>query len=512
MIKLEKVDSIVGATYNPRRSDRERLELVALSLRKLGWLLPVYASRCEVGGEIISGHQRSSMAKEAGFEMVPVQWLPPMDLAKRKGLNIAFNRGTCDMEATTRTGAMRRELLESDIMDRASRILDVDISDERAAYPCMFPQLEDIKPLLAANAGRWSHHAKLMAKRLRACGASMPIIVGPDNVVVNGIGRLEDAAESRKKTVSVIRLDAERAEFARRMLNLLSMDFDIENRYADLLRYNSFRRARGFRTVLGTVFTFFAFGKRTSKTVDIKNKSDVAQWVSVYGKSLLDFGAGHFNEVKMLRLIGVDADGFEPFMLTPETEIIDPGLARKTTRDFLAKVAAGKTWSSITLATVLNSVPFASDRRHIVRICAALCDVKTTLFSGCSADDHPRWKDMTKEYLNGTNDATSKFILDYEPGVTIGDVVDSPKAQKYHTKKEVQALFGEFFQNVAISSGMSLYMARCTNARRISWDDLVDSLRFEFDLAYPDGSRMGLADEAITAFRARRMRLGHEVG
>jgi hypothetical protein len=45
MIKLEKVDSIVGATYNPRKSDRERLELVALSLRKLGWLLPVYASR-----------------------------------------------------------------------------------------------------------------------------------------------------------------------------------------------------------------------------------------------------------------------------------------------------------------------------------------------------------------------------------------------------------------------------------------------------------------------------------
>jgi hypothetical protein len=199
-------------------------------------------------------------------------------------------------------------------------------------------------------------------------------------------------------------------------------------------------------------------------------------------------------------------------MLAPETEIIDPALTRKTAREFLAKVAAGKTWSSITLATVLNSVPFASDRRHIVRICAALCDVKTTLFSGCSADDHPRWMDMTKEYLNGTNDATSKFILDYEPGVTIGDVVDNPKVQKYHTKKEVQVLFGEFFSNVAISSGMSLYMARCTNALRIPWNDLVESLRFEFDLAYPDGSRMGLADEAIAAFRARRMRFGHEVG
>jgi hypothetical protein len=407
---------------------------------------------------------------------------------------------------------MRRELLESDILDRASRIPDVDVSNERTAYPCMFAQSEDIKPLLVANARRWSHHAKLMAKRLRAYGASMPIIVGPDSVVVNGIGRLEDVAESKDKTVHVIRLDAERAEFARRMLNLLSMDFDIENRYADLLRYNSFRRARGFRTVLGTVFTFFAFGKRTSKTVDVKNKADFAQWVSVYGRSLLDFGAGHFNEVNILRSVGIDADGFEPFMLTPETEIIDPVLTRKTAREFLARVAAGKTWSSITLATVLNSVPFASDRRHIVRICASLCDTKTTLFSGCSADNHPRWMDVTKEYLNGTNDASSKFVLDYESGVTIGDVVDSPKVQKYHTRAEVAALFGEFFSGVKIETGANLYMTRCIAARPVKWTDLEESLRFEFDLAYPDGSRMGLADEAITAFRARRMRFGHEVG
>lgn len=512
MIKLEQLDSITGATYNPRKSDEERLALVALSLRKLGWLLPVYASRCETGGEIISGHQRCSMAAIAGYERVPVEWLAPMDLAKRKGLNIAFNRGTCDMEATSQTTAMRRELLAANVQEMASRIPDVDVNNEREAFPCMFAQREEIGPLLRANAGRWSHHAKTMARRLTARGASMPAIVGPDNVVVNGIGRLEYAAEQKETTVPVVRLDADRAAFARLMLNLLSMDFDIENRYADLLRYNSFRRAHHVRSTLGTVFTFFAFGGRVSKTVDLSRNADFLAWTSVYGKSLLDFGAGHFSEVQMLRKVGIDADGFEPFMLTPVTIDMDPPLARKLTRELLAKVAAGKVWDSVVLATVLNSVPFAADRRHIVRICAALCGPKTVLFSGCSSEVHPMWKDVAKEYLNGVNDSSSKFVLDYEPGVTIGDVVDSPKVQKYHTRKEVAALFGEFFSRVKIQTGASLYMSMSAAPRPITWADLEESLRFEFDLAYPDGTRMGLSEEAISAFRARRARLGNADG
>ena len=45
--------------------------------------------------------------------------------------------------------------------------------------------------------------------------------------------------------------------------------------------------------------------------------------------------------------------------------------------------------------------------------------------------------------------------------------------------------------------------AKCENVRRIPWERIEEALRFEFDLPYPDCSRMGLVEEAITAFKRR---------
>lgn len=45
--------------------------------------------------------------------------------------------------------------------------------------------------------------------------------------------------------------------------------------------------------------------------------------------------------------------------------------------------------------------------------------------------------------------------------------------------------------------------AKCENVRRIPWERLVEALQFEFNLPYPDGSRMGLVDDAVNAFKRR---------
>lgn len=54
-MKLVNINDIAPSTYNPRVADPARLDLIELSLRKLGFLLPLYATP---DGEIISGHQR----------------------------------------------------------------------------------------------------------------------------------------------------------------------------------------------------------------------------------------------------------------------------------------------------------------------------------------------------------------------------------------------------------------------------------------------------------------------
>lgn len=43
-IELLPVSALRPALYNPREADAERLELVRLSLRKLGFLLPLVAT------------------------------------------------------------------------------------------------------------------------------------------------------------------------------------------------------------------------------------------------------------------------------------------------------------------------------------------------------------------------------------------------------------------------------------------------------------------------------------
>ena len=43
-ITLESIDAIKPSTYNPRSAVPERLDLIELSLRKLGFIAPIFAS------------------------------------------------------------------------------------------------------------------------------------------------------------------------------------------------------------------------------------------------------------------------------------------------------------------------------------------------------------------------------------------------------------------------------------------------------------------------------------
>ena len=50
MVKLVPIGDVRASEYNPRRNDEKRLALTEMSLRKLGFLLPIYADK---DGEII---------------------------------------------------------------------------------------------------------------------------------------------------------------------------------------------------------------------------------------------------------------------------------------------------------------------------------------------------------------------------------------------------------------------------------------------------------------------------
>ena len=43
MAKIVPIDAVRASEYNPRKNDEKRLALTEMSLRKLGFLLPIYA-------------------------------------------------------------------------------------------------------------------------------------------------------------------------------------------------------------------------------------------------------------------------------------------------------------------------------------------------------------------------------------------------------------------------------------------------------------------------------------
>ena len=141
----------------------------------------------------------------------------------------------------------------------------------------------------------------------------MPIVCTPDGKVINGIGRLEMLAELKADTCDVVYISEEEAKFADAMMNLLTMDFNIHERYEDLLRYNSFRRARRVREELGHGFVFAVHGNKPCYEFDIFNPKQQAKWRKEHGNTILDFGAGHLTETNILKAAGFDCTPFEPY-------------------------------------------------------------------------------------------------------------------------------------------------------------------------------------------------------
>ncbi len=499
-MKLIAIEKLNPSTYNPRTADPKRLDLIELSLRKLGFLLPVYASK---KGEILSGHQRHHVATRMGVKKVPVEIVNDMTLEVRKAINIAFNRGTNDLSYADTPKNITDALTRINLAELADKLPNIAI-DSEIFYPCLKAKTITIEKLLKTNKNCWNNYARNMARMLFRRKITMPVVHTDGYKIINGIGRVQYFAEKKIAKINAVYISPEQAQLANAMLNYLSMDFNIHGRYEDLLRYNSFRRARRVRDYLGLGFTFVVNPNKSAKYFDINNRQQLNNWLKIHGSKVVDFGAGHLHETDILRDAGVNVTPFEPYRIGTNQEI-DKAKSIALVKDFLADISTGEKYSSVFISSVLNSVPFAGDRQKIVCICAALCTGKTKLFSVASSTNQVGLQNVKgKNILSDTNSNTLMFKLDYEDNITIGDFGEKPKVQKYHSQKEFYYLFKKYFKLVRINAFSNNVQAICFGVRYdIVAKDLREALNFEFNLPYPDGSTMSMHDDAITAFKER---------
>lgn len=509
-MNIVAVGELNPAAYNPRRSDPQRLDLIEVSLRKLGWLLPIVA---EPGGEILSGHQRHHVAIRMGATHVPVHRTRVFTLQERKGLNLVFNRATNDLREKDTPKSLTEALGRLDIGALAARVPDRDIHDP-SWFRCEHAESVPLGDLTAANKGRWLNYALAAAKPLRIKGIEMPLVATRDLVVVNGIGRLQDAAEQGTSTMRVVFVTEDEAALANAFMNLLTMDFDVHGRYADELRHNSFRRMRtrgrirssGRDTNLGKGFTI-ALPNAVQKDFSIARAADRKAFRELHGETILDFGAGRLEDTAILNAHGFDATGFEPFVPAEGKDFVDTELSRDVGRRFLARVADGTRWSSIVLASVLNSVPFKDDRRKIIALIASLATSRTVVFASSAGLQKEALKHVAGAARPTANTMRTQFSLGYEENTLIGEISKQPKVQKYHRAEEFAELWRERFEAVKVWEAKGLVNVICRRPKPVDAAELVEAIRFEFDLPHPDGQRLGLADEAIAAWESRRRAL-----
>lgn len=498
---LVPVVELEPASYNPRAVDERRLALIELSLSRLGFVLPIYA---EPGGEILSGHQRHLVATRMGASHLPVVRVRPMTIEQRRALNVAFNRGTNDMDRDQSSEELTADL-ESRRVETMAEELPVRAVDTPDFYPCLSPERVPTADLVEANTGRWLQYARNVAQILVRRGIHMPLVATRDGVVVNGVGRLQMYAEQGREWCPVVYISDAQADFAAAVLNLLTMDFDLKDKYGDVLRYNSFRRSRNTAKSLGVGHLFMLPSKlRAPGSFDMTKDEHRRLWVREHGQTVVDFGGGHLVHTRIMQEAGVDAVPFEPYRLAPGSDRIDPERSRETCRAFLGRVAEGTRFDTVFINSVLNSVPFEEDRRHVVRICHAICSPDTQLYAYVVSDKAGAWTNANGGAMVSRAAALSQaFDAQYEPRTLLNAFAGLPKVQKYHSPEEFHALFAPHFERVDVHIRSGAVGVCCFGPRPVVADDLLAALRFEFDLPYPDGSSMGLVDEAIQAFETR---------
>jgi hypothetical protein len=501
-IQLRDITDLKAWERNPRERDPQRFDWIQLSLRKFGFVTPVFARE---DGMLYSGHQRTGAAREIGFTQVPVVYLPKFENYTDQNINILFNLVTNDHKTKADYGKK--------LVWEVEKLVDVvrALPDTTDLYPCL--DLFEICPadyIDQLSFEAVSPQTKSFALHFATLAIDIPIVLDANNQIVNGINRLAAALEKGRTKYPAVRV-TENSELLQTFLNKITMTFDLEKAFGEALRYNSFFRAMNQgaqRKILGVGFTSWTFKADCTKYGNTWKKEhctklqgdDRNRWIAEHGTTVIDFGAGRMDNTVKIQDSGIQCIPFEPYLLKPGTDEINYPGAMMVNKRFLAWVKSRVRLDSVFCSSVFNSVPFPEDREHMMTIFQALCCREAKLFlltlniTGLNST-------LFSNGLNATQRQGRAIILDSEPGTFIGGILEKAKVQKFHTKPELIAQGQRYFHLVeyhAANSGS--HGIKCAGARPIDPVRLVKALEFEFNLPYPEGRRMGLVDKAIEAF------------
>jgi hypothetical protein len=492
MVRNAARDSLTPDKTNPRKADPARTGLLRLSLRKLGFIMPLFVD--SNSGLLLSGHQRLGAAEELDISQVPVMSVAIKE-ADIKGVNILFNRATNDFTAFDTGSKAHGKLDLTAVLEAAEALPDFE-GEDWFAVNCKY---EPLGPLVEGQAERYDKKATNLAISVWRMGIRIPIVVSESGQIVNGIHRAFAALEVAETSWPVIRIPDAHAEVALNFLNYLSMDFHVDSDFEKLLRYSAYRRPQNNRGAVPKAMRFWGNGHKTLADKDSYSVDYWRKFRDIHGQTILDFGSGLSAAAPYLQTKGINALDFEPFRIDPDSNVgvPSPAYSRQQAKRFLAAVSDPRLrFDSIFLCSVLNSVPFATDRMCVLAIVHALSSRATAIYGTCRDIS-----DYNYEY-GGIRNA-NYFTFDSEPGVRIGDVMRNPKLQKFHTQDEAKVMFSKFWKGIEMWPGGNVFYFKLTSPISFNPKVVAQALEMEFNLPYSDGTTMNLVAEAKEAFSKR---------
>jgi hypothetical protein len=482
MVRNIAIAQVYKDESNPRKSDPARMGLLRLSLKKLGFIQPLFVT---AGGMLLSGHQRTTVALELDFKSVPTV---VVDLTEEqiRGVNLVFNRATNDFTAFD-TGSKAAGRLDLEQVISAAEALPDFAGEDWFALKCT---VEPLAPLVHGEADRYDKKAANMALVPYRMGIKIPVVASESGRIVNGVHRAFSALEAGETTWPVIRIPDDHAEVALNFLNYLSMDFHVDGDFEKLLRASAYRRPQNNRGAVPKAMRFWANGERTLPDKDSYSVEYWRTFRDLHGPTILDFGSGLGKAAPYLQSKGINALDFEPYRIDPEGDngVPSPEYSRQQAKRFLNLISDPKVkFDSIFLCSVLNSIVHALSTRA------------TVIYGTCRDIS-----DYNYEY-GGIRNA-NYFTFDSEPGVRLGDFMGNPKLQKFHTVDEAKAMFSTFWKGTQFWPGGNVFYFKLTAPKGINVKALGEALDFEFnELPFKNGTKMGLGKEARAAFSKRLM-------
>lgn len=159
---------LIPADYNPRKHDELATEQLKQSIMRFGLVDPIIVnSALSRRNIIIGGHFRWVVAKDLGYETVPVVYVDISDLEKEKELNLRLNKNTgefdWDLLAKFDESVLADVGFSSDELDT---IFDIDIEPEE------FDLEKELKKLDIQNINTKKRDIYVLGESRLMCGDS----------------------------------------------------------------------------------------------------------------------------------------------------------------------------------------------------------------------------------------------------------------------------------------------------------------------------------------------------